>query len=124
MGTFLSTVHGSSGWIASWVREDLAADCSLGGALKRTLLASSSSGSSTIKPGIIGSDIAPGVETVSDAVSPASLVVALVVALSFFFRRLTTRVFFFRPVLGCLPAPRANPVVAEFKLMRDGLEGK
>jgi hypothetical protein len=82
----------------------------------------SSSGSSGMDVDIRGSDMGPcKTEVVSEAVSPASLFVSLTAVLR---RRLTTLFFFLRPALACFPDPSDKPVIAEFRLTRDGLEGK
>jgi hypothetical protein len=71
---------------------------------------------------IRGSDIGPWMDAESDAVSPASLFVSLTVSLVAVLRRkFTTRFFFFRPDLECLPDPRVRP---ELRLTRDGLDGR
>ena len=70
-----------------------------------------------------GSEIGPWTEAVSVQRSPASLpdphsdLARL---------RLTTLVFFFRPVydLDLVPEPSASPVVAELRLTIDGREGR
>jgi len=77
-----------------------------------------SSGSSGIRVGTSGSDSAT-TEEVSLVLS--SLAMSSVVL---DFRRLTTRVFFFRRCdRECRPAPRPRPVVAECMLTSDGREG-
>lgn len=99
-------------------------------ALKRTLLDAdmdgriSLSGSSGIVVGIRGSDAGTSIDAVSEVSSPASLVASLTGALAEVLRlRFTTLVFFFRPDFECLPEPRPSPVVAEWRLTRDGLDG-
>ncbi len=69
--------------------------------------------------GKIGSEMGMVTDTVSDTVSPVSLLVSLTV---FGLRKLTTRVFFFRRFLECFPTPRPSPVVAELKLTKEGRE--
>ena len=82
-----------------------------------------SSDSSGMDVDMSGSDAGPQTEADSEvvAVSPISLLATL--DAPDLDRKLTTRVFFFRDIRWWRPAPRARPVVAEFKLTSDGLDG-
>ena len=77
----------------------------------------SSSASSGIEVGMMGSELGPTTDVVSEFVSATSLVVSLP---PLDFRRFTTRVFFFREFRG-RPVPKARPD-AEGKLDKDGRE--